>query len=77
MIFVEILTISTKKNQKILMVTKGIIVVKLVAWTLPYIVWLTLLMGGFAALYHYDYIEFSIPLFSSAQYKGMNNKKRK
>ena len=21
-------------------------------------------MGGFAALYHYDYIEFSIPLFS-------------
>lgn len=47
-----------------MMVTKGISVVKLVAWTLPYILWLTLLMGGFAALYHYDYIEFSIPLFS-------------
>ncbi len=47
-----------------MMVTKGISVIKLVAWTLPHIVWLTLLMGGFAALYHYDFIEFSIPLFS-------------
>lgn len=43
------------------MITKGVSIDKLIKWTAHHIVWLLLLMGGIAALYHFEIIEMTIP----------------
>ena len=47
-----------------MMVSKGIGIGKLVSWTFVHIVGLLSLMGGVVALYHFEFIEFSIPIFA-------------
>ena len=44
-----------------MIVSKGISVVKLIKWSGHHIVWLLLLMGIIASLYHWDIIKFHIP----------------
>jgi len=44
-----------------MLITKGISLGKVLRWTAPHIIWLTLMMGGIALLYHYQLIQFSIP----------------
>ncbi|PHR35243.1 MAG: hypothetical protein COA38_02845 [Fluviicola sp.] len=44
-----------------MIVNKGMSVIGLLKWTWPHITWLLLLMGGVAALYHFEIIRFSIP----------------
>lgn len=44
-----------------MIVTKGIRLSSLIRWTLGHIVWLSLFMGGIAALYHFGYISFTVP----------------
>ncbi len=44
-----------------MIVTKGIKLKSMIAWTLPHIIWLFALMGGVALLYQYRIIHFSIP----------------
>lgn len=44
-----------------MMITKGVSIDKLIKWTAHHIVWLLLLMGGIAALYHFEIIEMTIP----------------
>ena len=44
-----------------MIVTKGISFGNLIKWTWHHIAWLLLLMGGMAALYHYDIISINIP----------------
>ncbi len=44
-----------------MIVTKGISFGNLIKWTWHHIVWLLLLLGGMAALYHYDIISINIP----------------
>lgn len=44
-----------------MLITKGISLGKLLKWTAPHIIWLTLLMTGITLLYHYQIISFKIP----------------
>ncbi len=44
-----------------MLVTKGIGLGKLLIWTRHHIIWLTLMMGTIAVLYHLGYISFAIP----------------
>jgi len=44
-----------------MIITKGISIGKLIKWTGHHAVWLVLLMGGIAALYHFNIIEVNIP----------------
>ena len=44
-----------------MMVTKGVSIFKLIAWTGHHILWLLGLMSGVVALYHFNIIEISIP----------------
>lgn len=49
------------QNLRNMIITKGIKLSTLLKWTGFYFVWLMLYMGGVAALYHFDIIQFSIP----------------
>ncbi len=44
-----------------MIVTKGIRLSSLIKWTAPHIIWLMMLMGVIAILYHYQIISISIP----------------
>lgn len=44
-----------------MIVTKSISIGKLIAWTAHHIIWLLILMGGIATLYHFDIISVNIP----------------
>lgn len=44
-----------------MIVTKGVSIRRLIGWTLPHIIWLSVVMGGVASLYHFGHIRFSIP----------------
>ena len=44
-----------------MIITKGISVRSLIAWTFHHIVWLSVFMGGVGALYYYDLIETRLP----------------
>ena len=44
-----------------MLVTKGISLNNLFKWTFHHILWISLLMGGIATLYHFDIIDLNIP----------------
>lgn len=44
-----------------MIISKGISIGKLIAWSAHHIVWLLLFMGGIAALYHFGIIKVNIP----------------
>lgn len=44
-----------------MLITKGISPLKVIVWTGGHILWLSLLMGGIALLYHFHIVHFSIP----------------
>ncbi|MFT4969807.1 MAG: putative membrane protein [Chitinophagales bacterium] len=44
-----------------MIVTKGISLGSLIAWTAHHVAWLLILMGAVAALYHFEFISISIP----------------
>lgn len=44
-----------------MIISKGISLANLIKWTAHHIIWLTVLFGGIAALYHFDIISIAIP----------------
>ena len=44
-----------------MVVSKGITLKNIILWTWHHIVWLLSVMGGIATMYHFGYIEFTIP----------------
>ena len=44
-----------------MIVTKGISISSLLAWTAPHIIWLLALMGSIASLYYFNIIDIAIP----------------